>query len=367
MRSKSIFSVILKKIIHKYFALSKTEKTVPPYPKNVLIVRQHNQFGDMLATVPLFRALKEKNPRCRITLIASPSNNYAVKKNRFIDDKFDFNKKKLFNPFYLLNFIKILRRKYDIAIVPATVSISFTSNFIARISNSDFKIGPNSLDGVTNDYSFLFNKPIDLDWRKYPDSHVSDFIQDIVRPFGFASKNFRTEINFDGYDKREADEFISEIHKGKKEMLIGLHIGAGKPQNRWALQKFAKLITRLKDNYDVKFYITGSKSDKEEINYMKSNLDLEITYCLNKEIPVLAAIIEKSDLFITNDTGVMHVAGATGTPQISIFGHTNPYNWAPVGQTKYFIRKSDLIDDVSVDDVYNLCSFLLNKKKKKND
>ena len=60
----------------------------------------------------------------------------------------------------------------------------------------------------------------------------------------------------------------------------------------------------------------------------------------------------------------MHVAGTTKTPQVSIFGPTNPFNWAPIGNNKFFIRKSDLIDDVSVDDVYSLCTLILPKNKK---
>ena len=73
----------------------------------------------------------------------------------------------------------------------------------------------------------------------------------------------------------------------------------------------------------------------------------------------MAALISKSDLFISNDTGIMHVAGSTDTPQISIFGPTNPFNWAPIGNNKYFIRKSELIDDVSVQDVLKLCETIL--------
>ncbi len=70
-----------------------------------------------------------------------------------------------------------------------------------------------------------------------------------------------------------------------------------------------------------------------------------------------------SDLFISNDTGIMHVSGTTETPQISIFGPTNPFNWAPIGPNKYFIRKSELIEDVAVDDVYQLSNMILKKVK----
>jgi len=81
----------------------------------------------------------------------------------------------------------------------------------------------------------------------------------------------------------------------------------------------------------------------------------------------LAALIAKSNLFITNDTGVMHVAGTTKTPQISIFGPTNPFNWAPVGHQKYFLRKSELIDDVTVDDVENLFEIIFKKQSSLNE
>ncbi|MFO7444736.1 MAG: glycosyltransferase family 9 protein, partial [Ignavibacteriaceae bacterium] len=91
----------------------------------------------------------------------------------------------------------------------------------------------------------------------------------------------------------------------------------------------------------------------------KSTVDLKLF--VNRNIPEVAALVSKSDLFISNDTGIMHVAGTTATPQISVFGPTNPFNWAPIGEKKLFIRKSDLIDDITVDDVFDLCKTLLKR------
>ena len=90
---------------------------------------------------------------------------------------------------------------------------------------------------------------------------------------------------------------------------------------------------------------------------------MKVALFIDRPIPEVAALISKSDLFISNDTGIMHVSGTTNTPQISIFGPTNPFNWAPLGPNKYFIRKSELIEDVAVDDVYQLCNTILNKVK----
>ena len=100
------------------------------------------------------------------------------------------------------------------------------------------------------------------------------------------------------------------------------------------------------------------------MDYVRNNCTIEAGLFLNKEIPQVAALISKSDLFISNDTGIMHVAGTTETPQISIFGPTNPLTWAPIGNNKYFVQKSELIDDVSVQDVLDLCKIVLNSDKK---
>ena len=99
------------------------------------------------------------------------------------------------------------------------------------------------------------------------------------------------------------------------------------------------------------------------MDYLTKNVEIKFGKFINKPIPQIAALISMSDLFISNDTGIMHVAGTTNTPQITIFGPTNPFNWAPIGLNKYFIRKSELIDDVSVDEVYHLCELILSKKE----
>lgn len=364
MSRQSIFSDFIIRILQKYFSVEELNSYSISSPQKILIIRQHNQFGDMLASITLFRAVKETYPHSSITLIASPENYFAVTKNKFIDELFVFNKKKLFNIYYVIQFIKLLRRKYDIAIVPATVSISNTSCILAALSNSKIKIGPKLLNRIENKLAFVFHYRIELNWLKNPDAHVSDFILDIVRPFGIRTHNFSSCVEFEKEDEIEVEKFLSSINLKDNEYLIGFHIGAGKPQNRWPLEKFINLIKLLDAKYKIKIYFTGSTADKNEINYMKKNLSIDAKWFINKTIPQLAALISKSDLFITNDTGVMHVAGSTSTPQISIFGPTNPFNWAPVGKEKYFVRKSELISDVNEEDVLNLCDLIFTKHKK---
>ncbi len=366
MAKQNFISSTLYLIFKKLLSVPENKSTDLGSPKKFLIVRQHNQLGDLLAGVSVFRAIKEKYPDSHITLIVSPFNYPGMIKNKFLDRIFIFDKKKIYNPYYLSGFIKLLKEGYDVTLVPVTVSISFTSNLISRLSKAETRIGPSSLDGKINQSAFFFDRRVNIDWRKHPDSNVSERSLDIVRPFGITTDNYKSEITFDKDDIKAAEKFLESFRNKKNGLLIGLHAGAGKPQNRWSLNKYSILIKRLKENYEADLYLTGSSGDKEEIKFVTENVPFALPVFINRKIPEVAALISLSDLFISNDTGIMHVAGTTKTPQISIFGPTNPLNWAPIGENKVYIRKSDLIDDIAVDDVFKLCIYFFPSTRSEN-
>jgi len=367
MASKYSTSNFFILFLKHFFSIPENKSKDLGQVKKILVIRQHNQLGDLLAGVSLFRALKEEYPEAHLTLITSSENYYGVVKNRFIDSLFVFNKFEMYNPVKIISLIKFLRQQFDVVIVPVTVSVSLTSNLLARISKSKIRIGPNSLDGKPNGSAFLFDRRVDIDWRKFPDSNVSEHILEIVRPFGIDTKDFSSEISFDDFDLKLAEDFLSQVHFNDGSKLIGLHVGAGKPQNRWSLNKYVELIIKLNQKFQCTFYLTGSDSDSEEINYVIEHIDVKLNKFINHKIPEIAALISLSDLFITNDTGIMHVAGTTNTPTISLFGSTNPFNWSPCGKNKIFIRKSDLIDDIEVDDVLKVCIDLLKTNESKKN
>lgn len=363
MPKKNFTSKIVYSFFKLFFSVDENPNRHISNPKKILIIRQHNQLGDLLSGVSLFRALKEAYPQSEISLIVSPFNYPGMVKNKFLDKIYVFDKKKLISPLYLYKTIKFLREGFDLAIVPVVVSISFTSNLLAGISKSKIRIGVKSLNGELNLSEFFFDRRIDLDWRNHPDSNVSERSLDIVRPFGINTKNYKSEISFNGVDTDAAKKFIEDFSDQSKKNLIGLHVGAGKANNRWSLEKYASLVKKLENNFSANFYLTGGWAEKDELDYLIKNVNINFGKFINKPITQIAALISMSDLFVSNDTGIMHVAGTTNTPQVSIFGPTNPFNWAPIGPNKYFVRKSELIDDVSVDDVYHLCDLILSKRE----
>lgn len=330
--------------------------------KSILVIWQHNQLGDLIVSYPLYRAIKEKFPSSQLTVVLSPANYRGLTTCPYIDKLFVFDKKQFNSLRYIRVLFQILRQGYDLAIVPSVVSLSFTSNLLAGISKSRTKIGTNSLNGKSNESSYFFDYRVDLDWRDTPEKHVAERTLDIIKPIGITTTDLHPKISANEEELSEVVSFINSIPGQKNFPLIGLHIGAGKPQNRWHHDNFAELINHISSFSECRFYFTtGGREDFELIKMIQSKLKVKTAIFDLMGIPKLYALIEKSNLFITNDTGPMHVAAATDTPVISLFGPTNPQMWRPLKENKIAIKKAEDINSVTVESVLEVVKSILCK------
>ncbi|MFA4922711.1 MAG: glycosyltransferase family 9 protein, partial [Ignavibacteriaceae bacterium] len=265
---------ILYSLLKQFWGLKEITSREIGQPKKILVIRQHNQLGDLLACVSVFRALREKFPSAEVAVIVSPANKNALHKSKFIDELFVFDKSKILSFGYFKKLIHFLRKNYDLAVVPVTVSISFTSNLLCRIAKAKIRIGPKSLSGKENLSAFFFDRRINLNWKKYPDANVSDFSLDILRPFGISTNNFSSEIYYDEKDEQEAKEFIQSFTR-KSGKIIGFHVGAGKAPNRWSFENYISLINLLEENYHPSIYLTGWSDDLEIIEIIQRRVSSE--------------------------------------------------------------------------------------------
>lgn len=332
--------------------------------ENILIVRQHNQLGDMLCSVPLFAALRGKFPKAHITLVASPINYEILFSdiNPYINEVITYNKSGLKNIFA---FAKTLRkRKYQIGIVPSTVSVSRTSHLINYLSKAEIKVGVKSIDGKYNVNEFLLNVKSDFDWDAKK-LHQMERNLDIGRQIGCDLKpeDRRIRIALSEDERDFAEEFIEKNFPDKKRPVISLHPGAGKIPNRWSVDNFTQLAKKLFDKYNNYILITSGHIDSEVTHELRRKLnELKIENVILDDTPVrkVGAVIAKADIYITNDTGVMHVAEGVGANIISLFGPTHAFEWAPKGEHNIPIQsKTDDIQDISVEEVFSAAEKLL--------
>ena len=310
---------------------------------SVLVVRQHNELGDMLCCVPLLRALKQHLPEAHITLVASPVNYAIMLHNPYVDELLLYDKR------HVLQFRAHLKsRRFDLAFVPCTVSVSVTSDVIAYIAGAKTRVGPQSLNGMENPSGFLHNVRVTLDWQQNTQVHQTERNLEILKPMGISTDDLRVFVRLTDQEKTWAREFLLE-RCGNATRLIGYHPGAGKPSNGWPADRFAELANNLSTKLGARTVVTCGPKDRELTETFLSRLSQRAVVVQDRTIREVAAILDQLDLFITNDTGVMHVAGGTSVPVLSLFGPTDPNQWAPIGEKNRFIVSEDrTMDSLSI-------------------
>lgn len=324
---------------------------------SIVVVRQHDQLGDMLCTIPLLRALRAVFPAARITLVSGIVNHEIMLHHPSVNLVLQFPKGNLIS---IVHFGFMLRKSsYDMAIVPSTVSFSFTSAVVSLISGAGTRIGAKRIDLSDNPAGFCYTNGVGLDWRSDPHRHQALRNLDVLHPLDIEWDDLSTTIGITIDEKRVASTLLAGYH-GKYRWLVGIHPGAGKKENRWPVERFAELVNRIAQQTMAGVVISIGPMDNEVFEQITPHIRCEYILLRNKPIREVAAVIDQLDLFISNDTGVMHVAGATSTRLLALFGPTDPLQWAPVGKKNHYIAAAGGdIRQITVDEVARMALLVL--------
>ena len=352
----------LKRLLPYFFkyTLNRNRKgTLPPGAvfSRILVIRQHNQLGDMLCVVPLLRALRKAFPNAQISLLASRVNYDVMRGNIYLNDVILYDKSEFLSGgrFHLIVFWRFLRRlrglRFEAVIVPATVSVSVTSDILAYSSGARYRVGARSLEGVENPTGFLYTVPVDLKWGSGSSRHQALRNFDVAASLGLQTPDLSSEITLLPHEVAAGKSFVDSI-KGQKRLCIAFHPGAGKIPNRWPAERFSLVANILGFEFDGAIVITSGAFDGDPTSEMRSKLAVTYEVVAGRPIREVAAILAECNLLISNDTGIMHVGAAVGTPVLSLFGPTDPHQWAPAGKPhRYLVGQGGDIERITTDQV----------------
>jgi ADP-heptose:LPS heptosyltransferase len=111
-----------------------------------------------------------------------------------------------------------------------------------------------------------------------------------------------------------------------------LHPGSARREKLWEPGRWAEVIGHFGRNNDIDLVLTSGSSPDEQahIAAIKNNGLQQITDLSGKtNLLTLAALIGQARLLVTVDSAPVHLAAATRTPQVVLFGPTNPFHWRP--------------------------------------
>lgn len=294
-------------------------------PRRILVVRQHNQMGDMLCAVPALRALREAFPRACTMLVTAPVNDGVVRGNPYLDQVLLFDKVAVRrSPAAAWRFLRALRAfRPQLAVVLNSVSYSGTSSWIAVLSGARRVMGGESRPFGWTFSEWLYNLTLPSSPRI--DGHAIDHSLAPLAAVGICTQDRSTVIVPDAAAERESRRFLDGVGSPP---LAAVHPGAGKAQNRWPADRMAAAI-RFLQAAGMRVYLIEGPADAEATRQTLAQLGTPLPVLRDVGVQTVAAALRQTQLALVNDTGVMHVAGAMGTKTLALFGPTSAATWQP--------------------------------------
>ncbi|HEX6175740.1 MAG TPA: lipopolysaccharide heptosyltransferase II [Candidatus Binatia bacterium] len=289
---------------------------LPANWENVLVV-QTSFLGDTVLTLPLLSEIKRRYPAGKLTLLCAPVAAELLGSHEAIDEVLiDDKRRQDAGVLGLWRKAKVLEQKrFTLAISPHKSLRSALLLFLARIPR---RVGFRQSQGA-----FLFHDLAD----RNPGCHDVERNLSILQPLGIPTETCRRDIDLPVAEaaREQSRHLLQALGVDLNKTVIGINAGSVWPTKRWAPDLFARLITKLKQNLNCEIVLFGGPEDHNTVATIQALCETEVVNLSGKTaLRDLPAAISACDLFITNDSGPMHIAVGCGVPVVAIFCATTP-------------------------------------------
>lgn len=298
---------------------------------NHILVIQTAFIGDVILTTPLLRRTKELFPDASIDVLVNPKTAELLSANPHIRDIIPYDKREKEKG--LLAFLKLSRRlhrsRYDAAFLPHR---STRSALLAALAGINLRIGFDTSPG-----SFLYTSTI----RYEPDLHETERYLLLLSPFSHDSGDPTPDMFTDHSNDQKAYDLLHKHHLDDIPIIVGMAPGSVWPTKRWIPEGFATVADKLIAEKGAGVILFGGPEDQELCTRIVSIMkNTPVVSAGDLSLRESASLIAKCHVFLSNDTGIMHLAAAMKVPVVAIFGATVPsFGFAPVGEGHTIIEK----------------------------
>ncbi len=269
-------------------------------------------LGDTLWGTPAIRALRQSFPDSTISVLTSEIGSQVLEHNKHIDELFAINS----SPFLsLLRYFPALKKRRFDAVLIFHTSQRLILPFCALLETPRL-IGT---AGINKDLDFLLTKSL----PQKPQHEIARRL-DIVKEIGAHVSDYSLEMTTRKEETQAAKLFLEGHGIPEHIPLVGLHPGAKNTFKQWPPTCFIEVGKRLIQHLGCQILVTGDRAEALLILEIASKIPGAIPVAGELNLPTFTALLKKMKVFITNDTGPMHLAFAAKTPTVAIFGPTDP-------------------------------------------
>jgi heptosyltransferase-2 len=303
--------------------------------KNIkrLLIRSTNWIGDAVMTTPAVRTIRKGFPNAHISLLAKPWVSPVFESSEHIDRLLIYDgerrHKGFFGKFCLARDLK--KYDFDAAIL---LQNAFEAALISFLAGIPLRIGYN-----TDARRLLLTHAVPCT-NEIKKKHQTEYYLNILRGIGIGQDNRDLYLKLNQRDRFRAEKILLEQHLFLDDKIIGINPGATYgPAKQWPLDRYARLADRIQAFAGVRVIIFGGPADKslgQKISQRMRHRPVDLSG--KTSLGEAMALIERCNLFITNDSGLMHVAAALDVPLVAVFGSTNPAATGPLGSNSKVVQ-----------------------------
>jgi len=339
---------------------------------NRILIRSSNWIGDAVMTTPAIRAIRLNFPVAEISILAKPWVAPIYENNPHIDRilicRSDGRRGGFAGIFRLGRDLR--KEKFDLAFL---LPNSFETAFLSFLAGIPMRAGYD-----TDCRKFFITHAVRLkpEYKRY---HQIDYYLMILKQMGLRTFGTQQTLVASDAEKTAAWQRFQACGVADGSLLIGINPGAAfGTAKRWFPDRYAALARKLITSFDAHIAIFGSPGEKELGEYITGKIGQRcVNLCGKTTLREAISAISVCDLFITNDSGLMHVAAALDIPQIAVFGSTDSVTTAPSSSYSRIIQvpiecnpclKPECpeghhlcMENITVDMVFNAAEHMLTK------
>ncbi|MFQ5900526.1 MAG: lipopolysaccharide heptosyltransferase II [Thermodesulfobacteriota bacterium] len=300
-----------------------------------ILVRGTNWVGDAVMTIPAIAALREVFPKAEVSLLIKPVVKAVFENSPDIDRVIIYDKlrnhKGLSGKQQLIRTLK--EESFDMAVL---FQNAFEAAFLSFLAGIPIRVGY-----ATDGRSILLTDPLRQTNEEKKGHQVYSYLK-LIEYMGYThDKGVRPRLFLSDEERKNVSEFLKRHNISSKALLVGISPAAQYgPAKMWLPERFAEVADRLIQRYKAEVMIFGTSDDldlcrevSEGMRYPSHNM------AGMTGLREFMALVDHCSLFLTNDSGPMHIAGALDTPLIAIFGSTDSIATGPMGERSIVIKK----------------------------
>ena len=299
-----------------------------------ILVRCQNWIGDVVIATASLRCIRQSFPTSPVSVLAKPWVIPILAHNPHIDEIIEYDGKGMHKGvsgiFRLSRYLRT--RGFKVAIL---LQRAFEAALIAYLSRISVRMGY-----TTDGRGFLLTHKARSSKEEFDVPRLEHDLR-MLEGFGILANEKDLCVPVGAAQKSRAEQRLREFGIGMDEPVVGFSPGAvGSLLKRWYPDRFADLASRIRDAYQARILLFGASDERElgEEICRRASKPGVVNLAGRTPLEEAIALIGCCGLFVTNDSGLMHVAAALDVPLVAIFGPTDPRRTAPWSKRYVLVR-----------------------------